>query len=174
MSEKCCCTEVILYCVPVSNQLQQWTDFCTNFSPKKWGSGGRVPLSKKVGDAVLFCLMCLCVCARARVCVCVCVCAGARGRVRLAGEVSAHVATGPRRRPPRPPGRCRLLTACHSQTRTQHAPSRVHFQQEILLVAVVQERRAVPAAVLAQPRLPLRCTTKTLSARSEMTLGHTF
>jgi len=21
----------------VSNQLQQWTNFCTNFSPKKWG-----------------------------------------------------------------------------------------------------------------------------------------
>jgi len=32
--------------------LQQWTNFCTNFSPKKWGSEGRVPLSKKIGGAV--------------------------------------------------------------------------------------------------------------------------
>jgi len=44
-----CCTEIILHCVSVSNQLQQWTNFCTNFSPEKWGSGGRVPLLKKVG-----------------------------------------------------------------------------------------------------------------------------
>ena len=43
-----CCTEIILHCVSVSNQLQQWTNFCTNFSPQKWGSGGRVPLSKKL------------------------------------------------------------------------------------------------------------------------------
>ena len=33
-----CCTEMILHCVSVSNQLQQWTNFCTNFSPKKWGT----------------------------------------------------------------------------------------------------------------------------------------
>jgi len=32
--------------------LQQWTNFCTNFSPKKWGSGGRVPPVEKVEDAV--------------------------------------------------------------------------------------------------------------------------
>jgi len=44
-----CCTEIILHCVSVSNQLQQWTNFCTNFSPEKWGSGGRVPLLKKSG-----------------------------------------------------------------------------------------------------------------------------
>jgi len=44
-----CCTDIILHGVSVSNQLQQWTNFCTNFSPKKWGSGRRVPLSKKVG-----------------------------------------------------------------------------------------------------------------------------
>ena len=46
-----CSTETILHCVSVSNQLQQWTNFCTNFSPKEWGSGGRVPPVKKVGDA---------------------------------------------------------------------------------------------------------------------------
>ena len=49
------CTEIILHCVSVSNQLQQWTNFCTNFSPKKWGSGDASPLSKKVGDAVPAC-----------------------------------------------------------------------------------------------------------------------
>jgi len=45
--------------------LQQWTDFCTNFSPKKWGSGGCVPPVEKSGGRrpVLF-----------SVCVCVCVC----------------------------------------------------------------------------------------------------
>jgi len=42
-----CCTENILHCVSVSNQLQQWTNFCTNFSPQKWGSGGRVPPVEK-------------------------------------------------------------------------------------------------------------------------------
>jgi len=50
--EKFCCTEIILHCVSVSNQLQQWTNFCTNFSPKSGGNGGRLPLLKKVGDAV--------------------------------------------------------------------------------------------------------------------------
>jgi len=37
-------------CVSVSNQLQQWTNFCTKFSPKKvvWG-GGRVPPADKSG-----------------------------------------------------------------------------------------------------------------------------
>ena len=35
-----CCTEIILHCVSVSNQLQQWTNFCTKFSLK---SGGAVP-----------------------------------------------------------------------------------------------------------------------------------
>ena len=50
-------TKIILHCVSVSNQLQQRTNFCTNFSPKKWGSGdagsgGRGPLTKKVEDAV--------------------------------------------------------------------------------------------------------------------------
>jgi len=44
-----CCTEIILHCVSVSNQLQQWTNFCTNFSPKKWGT--RPPVEKKWGDA---------------------------------------------------------------------------------------------------------------------------
>ena len=40
------CTEIILHCVSVSNQLQQWTNFCTNFSPEKvGGSGGRVDRS---------------------------------------------------------------------------------------------------------------------------------
>ena len=29
--------------------MQRWTNVCTNFSPKKWGSGGRVPLSKSGG-----------------------------------------------------------------------------------------------------------------------------
>ena len=47
-SEKFCCTEIILHCVSVSKQLQQWTNFCMNFSPKKWGKwGSRPPLSKK-------------------------------------------------------------------------------------------------------------------------------
>ena len=44
-----CCTKIILHCVSVSNQLQQWTNFCTNFSPKKWGSGGRFPPVEKSG-----------------------------------------------------------------------------------------------------------------------------
>ena len=45
-----CCTEIILHCVSVSNQLQQWTNFCTNFSPKKWGEWGtRPPCRKKCG-----------------------------------------------------------------------------------------------------------------------------
>ena len=44
-----CCTEIILHCVSVSNQLQQWTNFCTNFSPKSGGSGGRVPPVEKSG-----------------------------------------------------------------------------------------------------------------------------
>ena len=44
-----CCTEIILHCVSVSNQLQQWTNFCTSFSPKSEGSGGRVPCRKKWG-----------------------------------------------------------------------------------------------------------------------------
>ena len=43
------CTEIILHCVSVSNQLQQSTNFCTNFSPQKWGSGGRVPSVEKSG-----------------------------------------------------------------------------------------------------------------------------
>ena len=43
-----CCTDIILHYVSVSNQLQQWTNFCTNFSPKSGGVGTR-PLSKKVG-----------------------------------------------------------------------------------------------------------------------------
>jgi len=39
--------------VSVSNQLQQWTNFCTNFSPKKWGGlGDASPCRKKWGDAV--------------------------------------------------------------------------------------------------------------------------
>jgi len=45
-----CCTKIILHGVSVSNQSQQWTNFCTNFSPKKSGSvGDASPLSKKVG-----------------------------------------------------------------------------------------------------------------------------
>jgi len=40
------CTEIILHCVSVSNQLQQWTNFCTNFSPKKWT---RPPVEKSGG-----------------------------------------------------------------------------------------------------------------------------
>jgi len=48
-----CRTKIILHCVSVSNQSQQWTNFCTNFSPTKWGSvGDASPLSKKVGEAV--------------------------------------------------------------------------------------------------------------------------
>ena len=42
------CTEIILHCVSESNQLQQWTNLCTNISPKKWGVGDASPLSKKV------------------------------------------------------------------------------------------------------------------------------
>jgi len=46
--------KIILHCVSVSNQLQQRTNFCTNFSPKKWGSGdagsgGRGPPNEKSG-----------------------------------------------------------------------------------------------------------------------------
>jgi len=44
-----CCTEIILHCVSVSNQLQQWTDVCTNFSQKSGVVGDASPLSKKVG-----------------------------------------------------------------------------------------------------------------------------
>jgi len=45
-----CCTEIILHCVSVSNQLLQWTNFCTNFSPKKWWEWGtRPPCRKKWG-----------------------------------------------------------------------------------------------------------------------------
>jgi len=42
---------MILHCVSVSNQLQQWTNFCTNFSPKKWGEWGTRPPVKKSGGA---------------------------------------------------------------------------------------------------------------------------
>jgi len=36
--------------VSVSNQLQQWSKFCTNFSPKKWrGSGDASPVEKSGG-----------------------------------------------------------------------------------------------------------------------------
>jgi len=41
------CTEIILHCVSVSNQLQQWTNFCTNFSPKKLGEWGTRPPCRK-------------------------------------------------------------------------------------------------------------------------------
>jgi len=44
-----CCTETVLHCVSVSNQLQQWTNFCTNFSPKKWRKWGCVPPVEKSG-----------------------------------------------------------------------------------------------------------------------------
>jgi len=46
---KFCCTEIILHCVSVSNQLQQWTNFCTNFGPKKWGEWGTPPPVEKSG-----------------------------------------------------------------------------------------------------------------------------
>ena len=41
----------MLHCVSVSNQLQQWTNFCTNFSPKNWGRewGTRPPVEKVEG-----------------------------------------------------------------------------------------------------------------------------
>jgi len=45
-----CCTEIILHCVSVSNQLQQWTNFCTKFSLKSGEVGDAYPLSKKVGE----------------------------------------------------------------------------------------------------------------------------
>ena len=46
-------TGIILHCVSVSNQLQQWTNFCTIFSPKSGrGVGDASPLSKKWRDAV--------------------------------------------------------------------------------------------------------------------------
>jgi len=44
--------------VSVSNQLQQWTNFCTNFSPKKWGDAvaprprATTPLARSVVWAV--------------------------------------------------------------------------------------------------------------------------
>ena len=41
------CTEIILHCVSVSNQLQQWTNFCTNFTLKKWRT--RPPVEKSGG-----------------------------------------------------------------------------------------------------------------------------
>ena len=43
-----CCTEIILHCVSVSNQLQQWTNFCTNFSPKKRGRDNKRLLCRPV------------------------------------------------------------------------------------------------------------------------------
>jgi len=45
--------EIILHCVSVSNQLQQCTNFCTNFSPKRWGEWGTrpPPCRKKWEDA---------------------------------------------------------------------------------------------------------------------------
>jgi len=36
----------------VSNQWQQWANFCTTFSPKSGGVGTRPPCRKKWGDAV--------------------------------------------------------------------------------------------------------------------------
>ena len=44
-----CCIEIILHCVSVSNQLQQWTNVCSNFSPKKWGVGDASPCQKSEG-----------------------------------------------------------------------------------------------------------------------------
>jgi len=44
-----CCTEIIVHCVSASNQLQQWTNVCTNFSPKKWGEWGTRPPVEKSG-----------------------------------------------------------------------------------------------------------------------------
>jgi len=45
-----CCTEIILHCVSVSNQLRQWTNFCTNFSSKSWREWGtRSPVEKSGG-----------------------------------------------------------------------------------------------------------------------------
>jgi len=46
-----CCTEIILHCVSVSNELQQWTNFCTNFSPKSGGVGDESPCRKKWGGS---------------------------------------------------------------------------------------------------------------------------
>ena len=46
---KFCCTEIILHCVSVSNQLQQWTNFCTNFSPKSGEVGDASPVDKSGG-----------------------------------------------------------------------------------------------------------------------------
>jgi len=43
-------TEIILHCVSISNQLQQWTNIRTNFSQKSGGSGGRVPPVEKSGE----------------------------------------------------------------------------------------------------------------------------
>ena len=44
-----CCTEIVLHCVSVSNQLQQWTDFCTNLSSKKVREWRRVLSVEKSG-----------------------------------------------------------------------------------------------------------------------------
>ena len=44
-----CYTEIILHCVSVSNQLQQWTNFCANFSPNKWPEWGTRPPVEKSG-----------------------------------------------------------------------------------------------------------------------------
>ena len=54
----CVCTEIILHCVSVRNQLQQWTNLCTNFSPKKWGR--RRPRPTKPLGSKLCCGYCLC------------------------------------------------------------------------------------------------------------------
>ena len=44
-----CSTEIILHYVSVSNQLQQWTNFCTNFSPEVGGMGDASPCRKSGG-----------------------------------------------------------------------------------------------------------------------------
>jgi len=47
------CAEIVLHGVSVSNQLQQWTNFCARISVQKSGGVGDASLqSKKVGDAV--------------------------------------------------------------------------------------------------------------------------
>ena len=46
-----CCTEIILHCVSVSNQLQQWTNFLHEFQSRK--SGGECGTRRqKWGNAV--------------------------------------------------------------------------------------------------------------------------
>ena len=50
VADRSCCTEIILHCISVSNQLQHWTNVCTNFSPKIREWGRRPPLSKKVRE----------------------------------------------------------------------------------------------------------------------------